>query len=138
MRSAAAAAPSALPLPVRSSNTIAGPVRARRWQPILEEVSRARAEARVEILLEALDEGGYAREDPVTAPGQVARRGGIIDVFPSDRAEPVRILRLEARPSSCACTLTEYCYIIRITAKLSNILFNPFKRFDLIKNTIVT
>jgi transcription-repair coupling factor (superfamily II helicase) len=44
-----------------------------------------------EILLEALDEGGYAREDPVTAPGQVARRGGIIDVFPSDRTEPVRI-----------------------------------------------
>jgi transcription-repair coupling factor (superfamily II helicase) len=44
-----------------------------------------------EILLEALDEGGYAREDPVTAPGQVARRGGILDVFPSDRADPVRI-----------------------------------------------
>jgi transcription-repair coupling factor (superfamily II helicase) len=44
-----------------------------------------------EILLEALDEGGYAREDPVTAPGQVARRGGILDVFPSDRGEPVRI-----------------------------------------------
>ncbi len=44
-----------------------------------------------EILLEALDEGGYAREDPVTAPGQMARRGGILDVFPSDRPEPVRI-----------------------------------------------
>jgi transcription-repair coupling factor (superfamily II helicase) len=44
-----------------------------------------------EILLEALDEGGYAREDPVTAPGQVARRGGILDVFPSDREDPVRI-----------------------------------------------
>ncbi|HSD29294.1 MAG TPA: CarD family transcriptional regulator, partial [Vicinamibacteria bacterium] len=44
-----------------------------------------------EILLEALDEGGYTREDPVTAPGQVARRGGILDVFPSDRTEPVRI-----------------------------------------------
>jgi transcription-repair coupling factor (superfamily II helicase) len=44
-----------------------------------------------EILLEALDEGGYSREDPVTAPGQMARRGGILDVFPSDCAEPVRI-----------------------------------------------
>jgi len=44
-----------------------------------------------EILLEALDEGGYTREDPVTAPGQMARRGGILDVFPSDREEPVRI-----------------------------------------------
>jgi transcription-repair coupling factor (superfamily II helicase) len=44
-----------------------------------------------EILLDALDEGGYAREDPVTAPGQVARRGGILDIFPSDAEEPVRI-----------------------------------------------
>jgi transcription-repair coupling factor (superfamily II helicase) len=44
-----------------------------------------------EILIEALDEGGYVREDPVTAPGQMARRGGIVDVFPSDAAEPVRI-----------------------------------------------
>jgi transcription-repair coupling factor (superfamily II helicase) len=44
-----------------------------------------------DILLEALEEGGYVREDPVTAPGQMARRGGILDVFPSDREEPVRI-----------------------------------------------
>jgi len=44
-----------------------------------------------EILLEALDEGGYVREDPVTAPGQMARRGGILDVYPSDQDGPVRI-----------------------------------------------
>ena len=44
-----------------------------------------------EILLEALDEGGYRREDPVSAAGQVARRGGILDVFPPDRDTPVRI-----------------------------------------------
>jgi transcription-repair coupling factor (superfamily II helicase) len=44
-----------------------------------------------EILLEALDEGGYRREDPVTAPGQVARRGGILDLFPPDREAPVRL-----------------------------------------------
>ncbi len=44
-----------------------------------------------EILLEALDESGYRFEDPVTAPGQVARRGGILDVFPPDRATPVRL-----------------------------------------------
>ena len=44
-----------------------------------------------EILIEALDEGGYVREDPVTAPGQMARRGGILDVFPSDGEGPVRI-----------------------------------------------
>jgi transcription-repair coupling factor (superfamily II helicase) len=44
-----------------------------------------------EILLEALDEGGYRREDPVTGPGEIARRGGILDVFPAGRDEPVRI-----------------------------------------------
>ena len=44
-----------------------------------------------EILLEALDEGGYRREDPVVAPGQVARRGGILDVFPPDQGSPVRL-----------------------------------------------
>jgi transcription-repair coupling factor (superfamily II helicase) len=44
-----------------------------------------------EMLLEALDEGGYRREDPVSAPGQAARRGGILDVFPPDRDTPVRI-----------------------------------------------
>jgi transcription-repair coupling factor (superfamily II helicase) len=52
---------------------------------------RAGEEMTPEILLEALDEGGYRREDPVTAPGQIARRGGIVDVFPPDREEPVRI-----------------------------------------------
>jgi len=52
---------------------------------------RAGDEMTPEILLEALDEGGYVREDPVTAAGQVARRGGILDVFPSERDEPVRI-----------------------------------------------
>jgi transcription-repair coupling factor (superfamily II helicase) len=44
-----------------------------------------------EILLEALEEGGYRREDPVTAPGQFARRGGIADNLPSDREHPNRI-----------------------------------------------
>jgi len=52
---------------------------------------RAGDEMTPEILLEALDEGGYAREDPVTAPGQMARRGGILDVFPVGRDEPVRL-----------------------------------------------
>jgi transcription-repair coupling factor (superfamily II helicase) len=44
-----------------------------------------------EILLEALDEAGYRREDPVGEPGDVARRGGILDVFPPDRELPVRL-----------------------------------------------
>ena len=44
-----------------------------------------------EILIEALDEAGYRREDPVSAPGQFARRGGILDLFPPNRDDPVRI-----------------------------------------------
>jgi transcription-repair coupling factor (superfamily II helicase) len=44
-----------------------------------------------EILLEALDEAGYRQEDPVTGPGQAARRGGILDIFPADRETPVRL-----------------------------------------------
>jgi transcription-repair coupling factor (superfamily II helicase) len=52
---------------------------------------RAGDEMTPEILLEALDDGGYRREDPVTSAGEVARRGGILDVFPPDRDAPVRI-----------------------------------------------
>jgi transcription-repair coupling factor (superfamily II helicase) len=52
---------------------------------------RAGDEMTPEILLEALDEGGYRREDPVTSAGEVARRGGILDVFPPDRDAPVRV-----------------------------------------------
>jgi transcription-repair coupling factor (superfamily II helicase) len=44
-----------------------------------------------EILLEILDEGGYRREDPVTGPGQMALRGGIVDLFPPDADAPVRL-----------------------------------------------
>jgi transcription-repair coupling factor (superfamily II helicase) len=44
-----------------------------------------------EILLEALDDCGYRREDPVTSAGEAARRGGIVDVFPPDQEAPVRI-----------------------------------------------
>jgi transcription-repair coupling factor (superfamily II helicase) len=52
---------------------------------------RAGDELTPEILLEALDENGYVREDPVVAPGHAAGRGGIVDVFPPDAVGPVRI-----------------------------------------------
>src|SRR5262249_2680945 len=52
---------------------------------------RAGEEMTPEILLEALAEGGYRREDPVTGPGQMSRRGGILDVFPPDLDNPVRL-----------------------------------------------
>ncbi len=52
---------------------------------------RAGEEMTPEILLEALVEAGYSAEDPVTGPGQMALRGGILDVFPPDREAPVRL-----------------------------------------------
>jgi transcription-repair coupling factor (superfamily II helicase) len=52
---------------------------------------RAGEEMTPEILVEALLEAGYRQEDPVTGPGQMARRGGILDLFPPDRDEPVRL-----------------------------------------------
>jgi len=52
---------------------------------------RAGEEMTPEILMEALDESGYRREDPVTGPGQMARRGFILDVFPPDHEVPVRL-----------------------------------------------
>jgi transcription-repair coupling factor (superfamily II helicase) len=42
------------------------------------------------FILEALTLG-YRREDPVGGPGEISRRGGIIDIFPMDATEPVRI-----------------------------------------------
>ncbi len=34
---------------------------------------------------------GYLHEDPVVSPGDFARRGGILDIYPPDRSEPVRL-----------------------------------------------
>ena len=34
---------------------------------------------------------GYRRVDTVSGPGEVSRRGGIVDIFPLDAEEPVRI-----------------------------------------------
>jgi transcription-repair coupling factor (superfamily II helicase) len=42
-------------------------------------------------LVAFLARGGYQRVDTVTEPGDFALRGGIIDVFPSGAAQPVRL-----------------------------------------------
>ncbi len=34
---------------------------------------------------------GFRHEDPVTTPGDFARRGGILDIFPPSRSAPVRL-----------------------------------------------
>ena len=41
-------------------------------------------------LLRALVEAGYERVDTITRPGQLALRGGILDIFPAGEPEPYR------------------------------------------------
>lgn len=45
----------------------------------------------IKQLAEKLVDMGYTREDMVEGQGQFSMRGGIVDIFPADRAEPVRI-----------------------------------------------
>lgn len=42
-------------------------------------------------LAERLAAAGYRHENPVSSPGDFARRGGIFDLFPVDRELPIRI-----------------------------------------------
>ena len=44
-----------------------------------------------EKLIDILTSAGFKRADAVEGPGQYAHRGGIIDFFPPDTTEPVRI-----------------------------------------------
>jgi transcription-repair coupling factor (superfamily II helicase) len=38
-----------------------------------------------------LVEAGYLHEDPVVSPGDFARRGGILDIYPPSRPDPLRL-----------------------------------------------
>ena len=38
-----------------------------------------------------LVDSGYLHEDPVVSPGDFARRGGILDIYPPSRSEPLRL-----------------------------------------------
>ena len=49
------------------------------------------AEISLDEFLEHLDATGYVRAELADEPGQYASRGGIVDVFPSEAANPVRI-----------------------------------------------
>src|SRR6185369_3557161 len=42
-------------------------------------------------LADLLADAGFAREDPVDEHGSFAVRGGIVDIFPADDEEPVRL-----------------------------------------------
>jgi len=67
------------------------------WLPSAEEWSGRTRSIRVgdevppdRFVLEALA-AGYRRVDTVSAPGEISRRGGIVDIFPPAAEEPVRI-----------------------------------------------
>jgi transcription-repair coupling factor (superfamily II helicase) len=49
------------------------------------------ADARLEVVVDTLLAAGYRREEPVGAPGEFSVRGGILDVYPPDRDDPVRV-----------------------------------------------
>lgn len=42
-------------------------------------------------LVEALNEGGFERTSTVEAPGEMTIRGGIVDIFPYGRENPIRV-----------------------------------------------
>jgi transcription-repair coupling factor (superfamily II helicase) len=44
-----------------------------------------------ELLREHLQQTGYVEDEPVTEPGEFSLRGGILDVFPPHRENPVRL-----------------------------------------------
>ncbi len=44
-----------------------------------------------ERLREHLQQTGYVEDDPVTEPGEFSLRGGILDIFPPHRENPVRL-----------------------------------------------
>jgi transcription-repair coupling factor (superfamily II helicase) len=67
------------------------------WLPSPREIGASSRVVRVgdalapdQFVLEAL-RAGYRRADAVAAPGEISRRGGIVDVFPPEADEPVRI-----------------------------------------------
>ena len=67
------------------------------WLPAPSELAASAHVVRVgavlapeRFVLDAL-RAGYRRVDTVAAPGEISRRGGIVDVYPPEADEPVRI-----------------------------------------------
>ena len=67
------------------------------WLPPPAEIAASSRIVRVgavlapeRFLLDGL-RAGYRRVDTVAAPGEISRRGGIVDIFPPEADEPVRI-----------------------------------------------
>jgi transcription-repair coupling factor (superfamily II helicase) len=83
--------------PERAPRVLVAPVRAllQRLGPHVEEVEpvvvRPGEVVDPDVLVERLVAAGYRREYVVEHRGEVARRGSIVDVFPSTADDPVRI-----------------------------------------------
>jgi transcription-repair coupling factor (superfamily II helicase) len=60
------------------------------WDDRLRTIRKDDTLAPDEFVLDAI-KLGYRRVDIVSAPGEISRRGGIVDVFPPTADEPVRI-----------------------------------------------
>lgn len=87
------AAPSAGPPPVvvaSAAGALTRTVRPGRLRDATVEVRTDEPSAPAR-LGEQLAIAGYHYEDPVGAPGDFARRGGIVDLFPVDRDRPLRV-----------------------------------------------
>ena len=54
-------------------------------------------------LVDLMVDAGFTREDPVDEHGSFAMRGGIVDVFPADSTEPVRIEFVGDRVETLRC-----------------------------------
>ncbi len=63
---------------------------AEEWDSWTRTIRPADALAPERFVLDAL-QLGYRRVDTVGAPGEISRRGGIVDIFPPTEREPVRV-----------------------------------------------
>ncbi|GKV66679.1 MULTISPECIES: transcription-repair coupling factor [unclassified Sporosarcina] len=80
----------------------------------------------VGIWLEKLVSMGYIRQDLVSAPGEFASRGGILDIYPLTMQEPVRIELFDATIDSIRTFSAEDQ---RSTGKLDTITLLPATEF---------
>ena len=71
---------------------VAGPLAYMERTPLYEPLNFSDgAQMELDAALERLVELGYERADRVSRPGELAVRGGIVDLFPSTRRSPVRV-----------------------------------------------
>ncbi|MBA2443101.1 MAG: transcription-repair coupling factor [Rubrobacter sp.] len=71
---------------------VAGPLAYSERTPLHEPLALSgQREIGLDTTLERLSYLGYERVDRVSRPGEIAVRGGIVDIFPSTRRSPIRV-----------------------------------------------